>query len=233
MKFDKNGFYKYNGNVIEGYIGDDIKSLDKVRLVFILREPNSGNNEADTFWFKNTVESAEKEERLDRYQNVYYNKLGKIACLLLNKGDDIQNALKQCAYINLYPVKGGKEASEQYQKVFNAFKKKDFSNDFANSRWNIINNLPNGCKILTLGEIFGAISKKAKNEQSLIENANGIGYLYIERNGIQKRNSIRFLLITEKGNLKYIRFITRRRVEETVLRQRIFASKNNLRSFLS
>lgn len=206
MKFDKNGFYKYNGNVIEGYIGDDIKSLDKVRLVFILREPNSGNNEADTFWFKNTVESAEKGERLDRYQNVYYNKLGKIACLLLNKGDDIQNALKQCAYINLYPVKGGKEASEQYKKVIKAFKNKDCNDDcdsdikkIVDSRWDIINNLPDGCKILTLGEVFGAISK---NEQSLIENANGIGYLYIERNGILKKKFDSFSFNNGKGDIE-------------------------------
>ena len=199
MEFNENGFYKHNGNVIEGFIDDSIKSLDEVRLVFILKEPNSGGKPADKFWFKEIVEQ-------NKSSNSYYSKLGKIACLLLNKGDDIQNALKQCAYINLYPVKGGKEASEQYQNVFNAFKNKDCNDDcngdikkIVDSRWNIINNLPDGCKILTLGEVFGAISK---NEQSLIENANGIGYLYIERNGILKKKFDSFSFNNGKGDIE-------------------------------
>ena len=182
MEFNENGFYKHNGNFIEGFIGDDKKSLDEVRLVFILKEPNSGNNEADTFWFKNTVEGAENGDKLDRYQNVYYNKLGKIACLLLGYGDKQKaSALKQCAYINLYPVKGGKEASEQYKKVIEAFKNKDVSNDFANSRWDIINNLPNDCKIITVEKIFNAIKINKTPNNEIIQK------LTIKNNRVDKK----------------------------------------------
>ena len=217
MEFDKNGFYKHNGNVIEGFIDDSIKSLDEVSLVFILKEPNSGGKLADKFWFKEIVEQ-------NKSSNSYYSKLGKIACLLLGYGDKQKaSALKQCAYINLYPVKGGKEASEQYKKVIEAFKNKDVSNDFANSRWDIINKLSNGCKIATVSDIFDAIQGK------VTPNDIHKGLKIVNDRVNKEFDAFSFC----NNNVKYIRFITRRRVEETVLKLKIFSLMNKLKRSLS
>ena len=161
MKFSNLGFYKKDDKVIEGFIGDYVTSLDKVKIAFILREPNSSGEAADKFWFKEIVEH-------NKDDNPYFSKLGEIACLLL-KENNKQEALKNGIYINLNPEKGEKSASQEYRKIYIAFENKDCQNTIAKSRWEIINSLPQGCKIVTVGDIFNAIKSNVKPNSETIQ----------------------------------------------------------------
>lgn len=155
-------FYKYNENLTEGFIGDN-KDLS---IVFILREPNSSNKESNKFWFKEIVENGGKNQK-GKKENTYFPKLGKVACLLLDELDKC-SALKKCIYINLNPEKGGSNVGISYSKVLSAFSKKQ--NTELPNRWEIINKLPDGCRLVTVKDIYNAI----KNNVDYIENKNDV-----------------------------------------------------------
>ena len=144
---NKKWFY----NNSEGYLGSD----EEVSILFILREPQSEGQDVqnDEFWFKDVVDGKKPENR-------YLKILGKEASLLLS----IQNritALKKCAYINLFPKKGEAKSSCDYHKQLH-----DFSKGInCDNRWDIINNLPHDCCIITTQDIAAKI-KAYKSKDS-------------------------------------------------------------------
>lgn len=170
-------FYKNKqGIYTEGFIGDKEQSS----ILFILREPNSQGELADTFWFKDIVHKQESN-------NKYFRVLGKIASILLC-GNDYAKALKKCCYINLYPVKGYGGASEEYKQQRKTFgEKKDEYN-----RWDIINNLPDGSIIVTTIDICENIKKSIvpqKNNQNIymstkyLDNKKFDSYKFVNESG--------------------------------------------------
>jgi len=170
-------FYKNKqGIYTEGFIGDKEQSS----ILFILREPNSQGELADTFWFKDIVHKQESN-------NKYFRVLGKIASILLC-GNDYAKALKKCCYINLYPVKGYGGTSEEYKQQRKSFgEKKDEYN-----RWDIINNLPDGSIIVTTIDICENIKKSIvpqKNNQNIyistkyLDNKKFDSYKFVNKSG--------------------------------------------------
>lgn len=171
-------FYKNKqGIYTEGFIGDKEQSS----ILFILREPNSQGELADTFWFKDIVHKQESN-------NKYFRVLGKIASILLC-GNDYAKALKKCCYINLYPVKGYGGASKEY-----SIERRGFGDRKENyNRWDIINNLPDCSVIVTLVDIYEQIKKNViwqENDKSI----------YISTKSIKNKKFESLRFINTSGN---------------------------------
>lgn len=78
----------------EGPLSDDTANI---RVLFVMEEPHG--EELNCFWMKEKV--------LTRKEGAnYYHVLGAFAKRILNEKNNTV-ALKQCAYINFYPFKGG------------------------------------------------------------------------------------------------------------------------------
>lgn len=162
----------------EGFLGDENNS-NQIDILFILREPNTGNKEKlDRFWFKDALEgNITGDTKAARTATLYKKVFGKIYTLLMNTKPD----LKKCAYINLFPFCGGSTNSLQFRATRKALKRLEGQFDFesiekykennnyteeeykkiAQNRLNIIRNLD--CKyIVTTEDIFAAIAKTEK-----------------------------------------------------------------------
>lgn len=107
-------------------------------LMFLLKEPNVDDKlpqKDDFFWFSEVVKAKtesksnyyEKEiasASAKRAQSKYYNFLNAI-CEKLNF------CIRQCSYVNLNPIGGGKKQSKEYDKLVEEFfpeKKKQIAN---------------------------------------------------------------------------------------------------------
>ena len=136
----------------EGNLG----SNDQVRILFILREPNSkGEPVSDgVFWFKHQVQRQNTSD-------LYVSRLGKMASLLLDIPDKLR-ALQQCAYINLLPQSGAGAVGKPYASRLQAFRR----GENCDHRWDIINNLPDGTMIVTTQDIAEAIRSCKKRDQT-------------------------------------------------------------------
>ena len=129
-KFSENGFkfaLSDDGKPIEGFLGDE----QNAELLIILKEPNN-NNQPD-FWFYNVVNNllgSQGESVRDRKGLRFLRILGKLSCSILKEksddDDDIEAALKKCAFINLYPFDGESYAGKDsgYIKTCIALNKK-------------------------------------------------------------------------------------------------------------
>ena len=165
-------FYHYNGRPIEGFIGNP----NECKILFILKEPDTGS--AEEFWFKKGVDQCGKGAKR------YFHILGKIAAKILDRSGDLDNddflqsVLKECAYINLYPIKGETSASDDYKIVLELLEntesdpieinKKCNHNEIASNRKYLIENI-NCDYIVTVWDIFDKIIKEESR-------SNGIKY---------------------------------------------------------
>lgn len=115
-------FYKPEGKDkhIEGYLGDS----NECEILFVLREPHEDNQQE--FWFKNAIDKEPKER--DQYEKKYILSLGTLAYKLLGGNDDspcvckLEEALRKCAYINIYPFSGESSSSIHYDNTLVALK---------------------------------------------------------------------------------------------------------------
>ncbi len=149
MQMSRDWFY----GKTEGFLGDE----NDFGLMFVLKEPNSSGKEADPdhFWFREVVDGCKKGGR-------YLSALGRIAQLLFNhplenSPNGWSSALRRCAYINLFPEKGERTASLEYQTVLRSFRE---GVDDPYHRWDIIMNLPVGTTLVTTKDIFRAIRQR-------------------------------------------------------------------------
>ena len=165
-----------NGDVIEGYLGDD----KQAEILFLLREPNSGGKGADNFWFYDAIRNNidfdkihnPRERRTAKIaQTKYINVLRKLSQLVLKEGKEKEELLRQCAYINLYPFSGEREQSKDYvdtldmlmhfkyndQKIETMKIAKDSPKEnIISNRLKILESI--GCNyIITTGDIFKAL----------------------------------------------------------------------------
>lgn len=132
------------GDPIEGFLDFS----NEVKILFILREPNSNGKEADSFWVW--------EKLHDRPDSVYIPSLETIAGLLIEDSYKGKNQkLKQCAYMNLYPHSGIGSIGETYKHRLRSFANREEKD--ADNRRKIIESLPDGTIICTLGDIASAI----------------------------------------------------------------------------
>lgn len=99
-----------DGKPLESYLGDK-EHFNGV--LFILREPNSGGNPADTFWMKMVANdqptSAENKAHETRYKNRFSEMLKAIGMG--------PNDLKNAAYVNVHPEHGSSTVSNAYQGI--------------------------------------------------------------------------------------------------------------------
>ena len=107
-------FYKVDGKEVEGYLGKP----EECEILFVLKEPNDSNPQG--FWFKNNV--VDKCE-VEREGQKYYKSLGSLAYMLLDisneHSEDLTEALRKCAYININYKNGGPKASIDYKRTLN------------------------------------------------------------------------------------------------------------------
>lgn len=96
-------FKSDDGQALEGYLSDD----KCAELLIILKEPHSDDN--PYFWFYNVVNNL-NDIRSKPGGRRFFNILGSLVCGILGetKNDEAtkENALKRCAFINLYPYDG-------------------------------------------------------------------------------------------------------------------------------
>jgi len=145
-------------NKSEGYLGDN----EQVKVLFIMCEPSSGGEEVKEgkFWFFDVINQNQRIKWKKREAR-YFDVLGRIACLLLSEDDKFE-ALKQCAYVNLYPKKGeGHKSACYYCQLCHFIEGKDEYH-----RWDIIDNLPKDSIIVTMGDIAKAIEKVKRDSIS-------------------------------------------------------------------
>ncbi len=99
---------------IEGYLGDG-----ECEILFVLREPHTES--ADIFWLKDKVVNPENKSL--RQGKRYLKSLGTLAYRILGGQDDspddrqLSEALRKCAFINIYPFSGGNTASSDYNNT--------------------------------------------------------------------------------------------------------------------
>lgn len=117
-------FYKPDeGKAIEGYLGEEAK--EECKILFVLREPHEDN--PDGFWFNEKVVNPKPQE--ERQGQRYFKSFGTLAYKLLGGKDDspcdckLEEALRHCAYINIYPFSGESNASNQYYCALAALKR--------------------------------------------------------------------------------------------------------------
>lgn len=113
---------KKNNEFTEGYLHDTYFN----GVLFVMREPNSENEEADAFWFKSVVNDEDKSfyntKCITRKDKSGYTKYKERLNEYLQRFcDDIseeEKELKYCAYINFSPKSGGAVLSDEYQNNF-------------------------------------------------------------------------------------------------------------------
>ena len=109
---------------IEGFLGDDKKS----RILFILREPHTYNEgepkkDQDDFWFKRILDDMDDHRCRRAYRNghnlEYFNTYATFASYLLDIPNDQEalNAIRQCAYMNLFAIRGKQQRSDEYEET--------------------------------------------------------------------------------------------------------------------
>lgn len=173
--YNSDGFFCSCGRPTKGILTEDHltegllcdgKRFSDIKLLFVLREPNSGGRRADTFWIKDIIAKAERGEALSADESRYYKWIKNITDLF-----DIAD-LSDCAYINLFPFRGKGSAGDDYKRTLRAFKGKntfkrekiqaDFSK-LAENRWEIIKRLSDKAIVITLGDIYDGIAAKERN----------------------------------------------------------------------
>lgn len=98
-----------DGSVIEGFLGE----RNEARVLFLLREPD--DPDAQIFWMRKVLD----DERFRRGRGPKYaDTLSALARHLLGCPD----AIRRCAYINLYAAGGESSASRMYGLTYRAFR---------------------------------------------------------------------------------------------------------------
>lgn len=109
---------------IEGFLGDNKES----RILFLLREPHTYNKnepkkDQDDFWFKRILDDKDdlrcKLAFRNRHNLKYFNTYATFASYLLNIPNDQEalSAIRQCAYMNLFTIRGWQHRSTEYKKT--------------------------------------------------------------------------------------------------------------------
>lgn len=170
MRTDDNGFcITDNGKVIEGFLGDE----EKAEILFVLREPNDDHPEK--FWFKEILSPSYEYANNDkgkekRAATKYKHILGSLARATgrISTENNIE-ALKKCAYINLYPFSGKGSKSEEFKNTLKEFKENNTCSTLIENRLSIINK--NWKFVITTWDIFDALKKyyKAENKIEKVE----------------------------------------------------------------
>ena len=94
---------------LEGFLGDDFNGV-----IFLLREPNTDGDEADSFWFKNCLkDTIPKGKDKKTYRGNYQKYEDKFNMMLQCIEPDKE--LGQAAYFNLRPGSGGPERTHEYR----------------------------------------------------------------------------------------------------------------------
>ncbi len=179
-------FYSLDGkDPIEGYLGDS----NECEILFVLKEPN--DPDPDGFWFKKEVVDEvikEPNVKLEKAEEKYLHVLGYLAYRLRGGPSknpnnlELANALKHCAFINIYPCSGERNTSSKenkYKKTLRRMKKirknktysekpcyitdvKDYFN-IAQNRLQIINSM-NWKLLVTVCGAFEVIANKNAEE---------------------------------------------------------------------
>ena len=118
-------FYRPDGKTaIEGYLGDEAK--EGCKILFVLREPNSGGyNEASGEFWMHRVATGEKLKHSSYYRQVLGTLAIKLCCPDFCKepfeptDECLCQALRNCAYINLYPFSGAGRKGERFELTNN------------------------------------------------------------------------------------------------------------------
>jgi len=107
-----------DGAPIEGFLGD----CREAKVLFILREPDSADQQE--FWFRKVLDDAQyRRGRAPKYADT----LSALARYLLGDPD----AIRSCAYINLYAASGGGSASKLYRQTYRAYQGMTVASDEA------------------------------------------------------------------------------------------------------
>lgn len=96
---------------IEGALSNEYTS----KMLIVLKEPHSDDDQI--FWFYNVVNNLNDKSGKNARRGTgkrFFNILGSMACSILKDETDKEIALKNCAYINLYPYDG--KAVSEYNK---------------------------------------------------------------------------------------------------------------------
>ena len=106
---------------IEGFLAKDGVQFNGV--VFLMREPNTGGEKADDFWFKNclngTIPDRIADEKAYKGKFYTYNKkfIRLLSYIYQDKNHDRVGELKHSAYFNLRPDGGNARMSEAYKAL--------------------------------------------------------------------------------------------------------------------
>lgn len=103
---------------IEGFLAKDGVQFNGV--VFLMREPNTGGEKADRFWFKDCLMNPIPKDKDERaYQGnftTYKNKFVRLLSYVYPKKEKDERIceMEHCAYFNLWSESGYAQMSEDY-----------------------------------------------------------------------------------------------------------------------
>jgi hypothetical protein len=100
-----------DGAPIEGFLGD----RQEAKVLFILREPNNKDQPAQGFWLRKVLDDAS-------YRRGMGPKYADTVCALARYLLGAPDAIRSCAYINLYAACGEGTASELFYLTYRAYR---------------------------------------------------------------------------------------------------------------
>lgn len=110
-------FYKHNGNVVEGYLGEPEEFNG---IVFLLKEPNNPGG-TDEFWFKNMLESTDKYLKETKNSRRIFTKFKNRFSEMIRYIDD-EKELKDSIFCNVNPKCGESKATPDFYNLLKSGK---------------------------------------------------------------------------------------------------------------
>lgn len=110
-------FYKYKGELIEGYLGEPENFNG---IIFLLKEPNNPDG-AKEFWFKNMLLSEERYLNSERKSKAVFSKFKNRFSEMI-ECTNTKKELKDAIFCNVNPLKGKATVTQEFFEVLKSGK---------------------------------------------------------------------------------------------------------------
>lgn len=155
-------FYKHDGNLTEGYLGEPENFSG---IVFLLKEPNNPGGATD-FWFKEMLESTNKYQHETTVSKSVFTKFKNrfeemIKTIKKSETIDAEKELKNSIFCNVNPVKGTTLASKDFYEILNSGKAEKMFEFFAT--------LKNEITVFTCIDIYKYLLESEKIQNKIQE----------------------------------------------------------------
>ncbi len=142
-------FYKYKGELIEGYLGEPENFNG---IIFLLKEPNNPDG-AKEFWFKNMLLSEEIYINSERKSKAVFTKFKNRFSEMI-ECTNTEKELKDAIFCNVNPLKGKATVTQEFYEVLKSGKVEKMLDFFAD--------LKDDITLFTCSDVYSYLFKSDK-----------------------------------------------------------------------